>query len=401
MIYEGIMTRETKIGLLVGLAFIIVIGVLLSDHLSNTSADPQARLTESGPNVRSSFTIPAGTARPPTPVAAITNVPQNEVMTQQELSSAPDASGAISVSVGGSTSTVQPLTVMGNRPTQQPWQASDTDLVPVTSGPLAMASDAPIVTRLPVAGSTRVHANMGATTAAPTASPLLVQVQDDHEMQAISTANTKAKVLKEYKAEPGDSLSRMARRFYGANTKSHLDAILAANPQMKGDATKVVAGRTYIIPTVDGAKPAAAKTEASKVETNKAETDRTTASVDNSGSLAAPVAPVTQVVPARGSPAIPPPAGTSLSAILTPAPEATATKTEMTKAEKTESTKKTAAGRYTAKDGDTLWKIAAAQMGSGASWKDLKDLNKDVLKGSDTVRPGMVLKLPAAKSSNR
>src|SRR5260221_13898721 len=33
------MTRETKIGLLVGLAFIIVIGILLSDHI-NTTTDP-------------------------------------------------------------------------------------------------------------------------------------------------------------------------------------------------------------------------------------------------------------------------------------------------------------------------------------------------------------------------
>ena len=33
------MTRETKIGLLVGLAFIIVIGILLSDHI-NSSNDP-------------------------------------------------------------------------------------------------------------------------------------------------------------------------------------------------------------------------------------------------------------------------------------------------------------------------------------------------------------------------
>ena len=35
------MTRETKIGLLVGLAFIIVIGILLSDHI-NTSTEPPA-----------------------------------------------------------------------------------------------------------------------------------------------------------------------------------------------------------------------------------------------------------------------------------------------------------------------------------------------------------------------
>jgi hypothetical protein len=36
------MTRETKIGLLVGLAFIIVIGILLSDHFSTATQPPQS-----------------------------------------------------------------------------------------------------------------------------------------------------------------------------------------------------------------------------------------------------------------------------------------------------------------------------------------------------------------------
>src|ERR1700743_3010964 len=38
------MTRETKIGLLVGLAFIIVVGILLSDHMASTTELPQAPL---------------------------------------------------------------------------------------------------------------------------------------------------------------------------------------------------------------------------------------------------------------------------------------------------------------------------------------------------------------------
>ena len=36
------MTRETKIGLLVGLAFIIVIGILLSDQLMRATEAPPA-----------------------------------------------------------------------------------------------------------------------------------------------------------------------------------------------------------------------------------------------------------------------------------------------------------------------------------------------------------------------
>ena len=65
------MTRETKIGLLVGLAFIIVIGILLSDHMTSTTQPPQAMLVDAAPNVRESVVAPAppqvpttGTSRP-------------------------------------------------------------------------------------------------------------------------------------------------------------------------------------------------------------------------------------------------------------------------------------------------------------------------------------------------
>ena len=42
------MTRETKIGLLVGLCFIIVIGILLSDHFRSTMEPPEAALVNAG-----------------------------------------------------------------------------------------------------------------------------------------------------------------------------------------------------------------------------------------------------------------------------------------------------------------------------------------------------------------
>src|SRR4029434_246271 len=80
------MTRETKIGLLVGLAFIIVIGILLSDHMTSTTQPPQAALAESASNVRESVTAPAPTNPGP---ASITSVPQitpaNQVLSQNEL----------------------------------------------------------------------------------------------------------------------------------------------------------------------------------------------------------------------------------------------------------------------------------------------------------------------------
>ncbi len=55
------MTRETKIGLLVGLAFIIVIGILLSEHVSSTNEPQQAPLNTAGGNVRDGVLTPGAT----------------------------------------------------------------------------------------------------------------------------------------------------------------------------------------------------------------------------------------------------------------------------------------------------------------------------------------------------
>src|SRR3954462_2635339 len=80
------MTRETKIGLLVGLAFIIVIGILLSDHMTSTPQPPQAALAESASNVRESVTSPAPATPGPTPITSVPQItPANPVLSQTEL----------------------------------------------------------------------------------------------------------------------------------------------------------------------------------------------------------------------------------------------------------------------------------------------------------------------------
>lgn len=52
---------------------------------------------------------------------------------------------------------------------------------------------------------------------------------------------------------------------------------------------------------------------------------------------------------------------------------------------------------YTVRYGDTLWKIAQAQLGSGARWREIYAANTDVLGEPNHVIPGQVLRLPAAE----
>lgn len=302
------MTRETKIGLLVGLAFIIVIGILLSDHVTNSTEPQGAQLAGAGPNVRSSVNVPAAGNPPVTQVPPVTPppvTPDQPVPTQRELAPRPQV---VQVEVG-------------------PGSNGDTTPTPVqTPNPPAPTTPAdPAVTQTPPATP-------------PGGS--LEQVARDHNEQIVpanpngSTTSTPAATasnsgnVRQHKAEPGDTVSKMAGRFMGANTKANREAIIRANPSLQADPDRVVAGRTYVIPAS----------------------------------------------PTQNAQATPPAGPTQTVSTTTPRAGETT---------------------YTAKEGDSLWRIAEEQLGDGRLYAVIKELNKDVLKGGETVKPGMVLRLPA------
>lgn len=45
-------------------------------------------------------------------------------------------------------------------------------------------------------------------------------------------------------------------------------------------------------------------------------------------------------------------------------------------------------------DGDSLWRIASREMGSGALWESILEVNRDRLDSADALMPGMRLRLP-------
>ncbi|MCM8778612.1 MAG: OmpA family protein [Candidatus Omnitrophica bacterium] len=49
---------------------------------------------------------------------------------------------------------------------------------------------------------------------------------------------------------------------------------------------------------------------------------------------------------------------------------------------------------YTVKKGDTLWKIAQEQLGSGHRWKYLYELNKERIKDPSRLKPGLKIIIP-------
>lgn len=108
------MTRETKIGLLVGLAFIIIVGILLGDSVRHATDVQPASLPQVAQNVRNAVTTPG------TPVAAPISMqqsgnanatPQQTVLTREEVLR-PQNGGVVIIGPGN---TLQSNTVVGQR----------------------------------------------------------------------------------------------------------------------------------------------------------------------------------------------------------------------------------------------------------------------------------------------
>lgn len=352
------MTRETKIGLLVGLAFIIVIGILLSDHLTSATEPQQAQLAQVAGNVRNGVAVPGvGQAPPPiTQVAPPVDIaPQQPVMTKEELT--PKQPPVEIVKIGGpQNSTPAPAPapveppVIAAKPqaTEPPITVSDASTPPTTTPPTLIKAVDP--SRNPLA---RV---------AEAFNEQIVQVGRDQTPKSEATRPVIAAAAlppgaRHYKAGAGDTVSRLAARFLGGDSKTNRDAIIAVNPTLQKNPELVVLGRTYVIPAAPTASVAPAPL---------------------------PVAPT----------AAPTPAPAPVEIVHLPAAPAPITITPPAALPDT-ADRGNNESFYVVKPGDSLTKIAVEQLGSAAAVPALMDLNKEALKGTDMIRPNMKLRLPA------
>ena len=347
------MTRETKIGLLVGLAFIIVIGILLSDHMTSTTQPPQAALVNAGTNVMESVITPAPTNPGPPAVVHVPQItPTDPVLTQSELRSpvgppAPVNPPVSQVVIQGPAAQ-QPSTPI----TIQQGQQSGPPVVVQGDPPAGHSPAAPVV-----AGANPPPAAIDPAT--PNAPRWADQLNGTAVQPSQPTVAAVAK--REYVAQPGDSLSKIAARFFGTGTKANMALIVKANPTLQKNPDLVVVGRKYVIPQDSHPQP--------QTQVQQAQPAASTVS----GGLES--IPDTVPVTARQTRPIP------VTELVEPLPAV--------------SRGSEGGDWYIVKENDNLWKIAAEQLGSGNAWSQIKDLNKDILKGGETVQPNMRLRLPA------
>ncbi|HWE03177.1 MAG TPA: LysM peptidoglycan-binding domain-containing protein [Tepidisphaeraceae bacterium] len=293
------MTREAKVGLLVGLAFIIVVGILLEDY--NRLETQPSPWTTAADTLRNGAATPHNGSTqneivPPPTVSA----PSRPIPTRDEVRE----ETKIAIGPGSGPSFNAP----GDHPPVRAVPANP-NIGGANGNTSNGAGDESDLQRIAREKGVEV-VNVGGAGSAPPTPP---------------TVNG----ARQYVAVPGDTLSKLAGRFLGVNTKTNRDAIVAVNPALKQNPNNIIVGRTYLIPGKSSASPAA------------------------------PAAPI-HVAGAPGG----------------NAPE------------------NGAMSWYTVKDNDSLWRIAAEQLGDGAAWIAIRDMNKEVLKGGDSVRKNMRLRLP-------
>ena len=249
------MTRETKIGLLVGLAFIIVIGILLSDHI-NASTDPApAQASKIYDSVERSVNAPdarqQGQSVMVTPAAV---VPQDPVPTSHDAPSTTGGVAIIKIQPGGDPSHI-------NLPSRAPVH-QEFDAQP----PSADSTREPVPASEPPVASNDAAAGQEATRGAPDRLQQIAR-QNGEDVVAVGTPpvpaapepsaahgeNSVAIRTRQVKAEEGDTVCKLAAKYLGGNTKSNREAIIQANPSMTPDGHLVIAGRTYAIPSAVGA----------------------------------------------------------------------------------------------------------------------------------------------------
>jgi nucleoid-associated protein YgaU len=156
---------------------------------------------------------------------------------------------------------------------------------------------------------------------------------------------------KVYVVQSGDSISGIAKKVYGVKEgvkQKNIDALFAANRKTLNKINDLQVGQKLIIPSIPGSTVASA-TPAEVL------TDKNFAKVESVG----------QKHPT--------------STANTSKPAATAKSGSV----------------YVVKEGDSLWKIAASQLGDGNRYKDIVKMNSDILSSEDDIAVGMQLKMPA------
>lgn len=236
------MTREAKIGLLVALAFVLVIGILLSDHVTTSTREPGAPLAAVEQSIRGSITAP-GTTPPILP-------PQQEPdPTIQPVTGAPAGTPFVFVPDPAGSGDIR---VEMHTPPATPQEGSDelASADPGLDSSPQWENDAPpsntaTFSAPPAdgAGASETNGRQTITDMARAAGEELVPAGQ----QPGSRPGNKA--VAEYTVQKGDSLSKITAKFLGRDTPANRDLLLSLNPDLRRNPDMIQVGDVYKVPS--------------------------------------------------------------------------------------------------------------------------------------------------------
>ncbi|RIK68879.1 MAG: hypothetical protein DCC65_01755 [Planctomycetota bacterium] len=401
------MTRETKIGLLVGLAFIIVFAIILSEKGPsgrNTSlpAFTVADAAKSGGPAASdqrplnnAGRLPVDTQLPPIVQPAI-GVNPNMPLREEEV--------AQSTPVGGQDLPPLPESVIslingtlppGGEKSAEPAKPVEAPVVAVPESALANA---------PQKSAEAAKQSPGSAGESAAKTSLASSTRDEPTVLPASAQTQFLTIKTVHEVQSGESLGKIAAQHYGTSTPTRIDAIYEANKETLKDRHMVKAGQKLKIPDLG---EASADFESAP--------DFALTNVKNPPKLVAsdPPAPAASKKPAPGEAPLAtaskesqvripipisekPPA--DASELLASRGDSTAALRSVKPDEKNEpkipKPDKVKFRVYEVKPKDTLSGIARRELGSERLYSEIYRLNKDILNNKNSLKPGMKLRLP-------
>ncbi|MFG0247608.1 MAG: LysM peptidoglycan-binding domain-containing protein [Phycisphaeraceae bacterium JB051] len=380
------MTRETKVGLLVGMGIILLIGIVVSDHLSKVQQQTPANFTDMSretfdslmTNNRSS-TLPDSVPVANTARAALQGSPTplplpGEVITPAQPSM-----------------TEQPSRPLYSNPTESRYTPQPIQPSRVT--PPQPATPTRAITPQPrrVEDMSEEHA-VASNNATPRLNPHMAIALDT---RTTNPTPTPSRTGTYHKVTEGDNLFLIAQRYYGDGKLWRL--IRDANPNLVSTEGTIMLNSRLLIPSkkqVDRIQSGEAAAHAAPreivVESGQTLSELAKIHLGNAGDwdelLKANRDRLNRPEELR--------AGMTLrlpkKAIERAAARQPETTTRRTPPSNNTNTSKT----YTIESGDTLSAIAAKTMGSSNKWYKLYQHNKSVIDDPDNLTVGKTIKIP-------
>jgi len=330
------MTRETKIGLIVGLAFIAMFAVILSHKGAERTPGIE---TSFGPD--SSWPTapiePADIAEPP---ARPGHRPQRPDTTVQPPRRAEEAARPAEGPARRSLAEVRQPTAQAPKASGLPKRTPELPKEAPVPGLAPRPSDKP---------------------GRPAPPKLPARPRRENRPRRSTPAQPGPQSPGEYVVRETDNLTRIARRIYGSDSPALVRAIFEANRDRLADIDTVRVGQKLVLP------PWPAKTNFTAVRDF------------------APAAVHIRQTPPRPK---------SLRSGRSATGRALAAPPAKSPTRHRPNTGHQTFRYYVVKKHETYSKIAREQLGDAKRWKELAELNKDIFPDPDHIRPGVRIRLP-------